>query len=103
MKLAKVIQTYVKFKRSMGMHFHSEDCLLRAFCRAVGDAKVDISGVTPAATQAFLDGKGPVTAVWGLKFRDRRSFYRFAVSRRFATNYPLPPALPPFPPPLAPR
>ena len=23
MKLAKVIQTYVKFKRSMGMHFHS--------------------------------------------------------------------------------
>src|SRR5438034_1230097 len=102
MKLAKVIQTYVKFKRSMGMHFHSEDCLLRAFCRAVGDAKVDISGVTPAATQAFLDGKGPVTAVWGLKFRVLRSFYRFAVSRGFATNSPLPTSLPPLPPPFVP-
>lgn len=102
MKLAKVIQTYVKFKRSMGMHFHSEDCLLRAFCRVVGGAKVDISGVTRAATQAFLDGKGPVTAVWGLKFRVLRSFYRFAVSRGFATNSPLPTSLPPLPPPFVP-
>src|SRR3989442_14103753 len=78
MKLAKVIQTYVAFKRSMGMHFHSEDCLLRAFCRAVGGVEVDISNVKPAAVQAFLKGKGPVTAVWGLKFRVLRSFYRFA-------------------------
>ena len=102
MKLAKVIYTYVKFKRSMGMHFHSEDCLLRAFCRAVGGAKVDISGVKPAATQAFLDGKGPVTAVWGLKFRVLRSFYRFAISRGFAKNSPLPTSLPSLPPPFVP-
>src|SRR5438445_9295026 len=81
MKLAKVIQSYVTFKRSMGMHFHSEDCLLRAFCRAVGGIELDISNVKPAAVQAFLDGKGPVTAVWGLKFRILRSFYRFAISR----------------------
>ena len=87
MKLAKVIQTYVTFKRSTGMHFHSEDCLLRAFCRAAGG--VDISNVKPAAVQAFLDGKGPVTAVWGLKFRVLRSFYRFAISRGFATHSPL--------------
>ena len=100
MKLAKVIQTYVTFKRSMGMHFHSEDCLLRAFCRAVGD--VDISHVKPAAVQAFLDGKGPVTAVWGLKFRVLRSFYRFAISRGFATHSPLPTSLPQLPPPFVP-
>ena len=100
MKLAKVIQTYVTFKRSMGMHFHSEDCLLRAFCRAVGG--VDISNVKPAAVQAFLDGKGPVTAVWGLKFRVLRSFYRFAISRGFATHSPLPTSLPQLPPPFVP-
>src|SRR5438034_4561847 len=100
MKLAKVIQTYVTFKRSMGMHFHSEDCLLRAFCRAAGG--VDISNVTPAAVQAFLDGKGPVTAVWGLKFRVLRSFYRFAISRGFATHSPLPTSLPQLPPPFVP-
>jgi site-specific recombinase XerD len=100
MKLAEVIQTYVTFKRSMGMHFHSEDCLLRAFCRAVGD--VDILNVKPAAVQAFLDGKGPVTAVWGLKFRVLRSFYRFAISRGFATQSPLPTSLPQLPPPFVP-
>src|SRR5437867_3822151 len=100
MKLAKVIQTYVTFKRSMGMHFHSEDCLLRAFCRAAGG--VDISNVKPAAVQAFLDGKGPVTAVWGLKFRVLRSFYRFAISRGFATHSPLPTSLPQLPPPFVP-
>jgi site-specific recombinase XerD len=100
MKLAKVIQTYVSFKRSMGMHFHSEDCLLRAFSRAVGG--VDISDVTPGAVQAFLDGKGPVTAVWGLKFRVLRSFYRFAISRGFATHSPLPTSLPQLPPPFVP-
>jgi len=100
MKLAKVIQTYVTFKRSMGMHFHSEDCLLRAFCRAVGSG--NISNVKPAAVQAFLDGKGPVTAVWGLKFRVLRSFYRFAISRGFATHSPLPTSLPQLPPPFVP-
>jgi site-specific recombinase XerD len=100
MKLAKVIQTYVCFKRSMGMHFHSEDCLLRAFSRAVGS--VDISNVKPAAVQAFLKGKGPVTAVWGLKFRVLRSFYRFAISRGFATHSPLPTSLPQLPPPFVP-
>ena len=102
MKLAKVIQTYVTFKRSMGMHFHSEDCLLRAFCRAVGSVKVDISDVKPASVQAFLDGKGPITAVWGLKFRVLRSFYRFTISRGFATNSPLPTSLPQLPPPFVP-
>jgi len=102
MKLAKVIQSYVTFKRSMGMHFHSEDCLLRAFCRAVGGIELDISNVKPAAVQAFLDGKGPVTAVWGLKFRILRSFYRFAISRGFAAHSPLPTSLPQLPPPFVP-
>jgi integrase/recombinase XerD len=102
MKLDKMIQTYVSFKRSMGMHFHSEDCLLRAFCRAVGGAELDISDVKPAPVQAFLDGKGRVTAVWGLKFRVLRSFYRFVISRGFATNSPLPTSLPQLPPPFVP-
>lgn len=102
MKLAKVIHTYVTFKRSMGMHFHSEDCLLRAFCRAVSGVELDIGDIKPAAVQAFLDGKGPVTAVWGLKFRVLRSFYRFAISRGFTTNSPLPTNLPQLPPPFVP-
>jgi site-specific recombinase XerD len=102
MKLAKVIQTYVTFKRSMGMHFHSADCLLRAFCRAAGGVKVDVSDVKPATVLRFLEGKGPITAVWGLKFRVLRSFYRFAISRGFTANSPLPTTLPQLPSPFVP-
>jgi len=100
MKLAELINTYVTFKRSMGMRFHSEDCLLRAFCRAMGE--VDVSEVKPEHVLAFIAGKGPVTAFWNLKFKVLRSFYRFAVSRGFTATCPLPANLPKFPPPFEP-
>lgn len=102
MKLIEVITTYVTFKRSLGLRFDSADRLLRRFCRAVGGADVDIRDITPAAVLAYLDGKGPVTAGWGLRFHTVDRFYRFAISRGFIAGSPLPTDLPQLPPPFVP-
>jgi integrase/recombinase XerD len=102
MKLIKVITTYVTFKRSLGLHFVSDDRRLRRFCRAVGGVDVNIGDVTAAAVLAYLDGKGPVTASWGLKFHTLDRFYRFAISRGFTAGSPLPTDLPQLPPPFVP-
>jgi site-specific recombinase XerD len=102
MKLIKAITTYVTFKRSLGLHFASDDRQLRRFCRAVGGADVNMGGVTLAVVLAYLDGKGPVTATWGLKFHTLDRFYRFAISRGFTADSPLPTDLPQLPPPFVP-
>jgi integrase/recombinase XerD len=102
MKLIKAITTYVTFKRSLGLHFVSDDRRLRRFCRAVGGVDVNIRDVTPAAVLAYLDGKGPVTAGWDLKFHILDRFYRFAISRGFTASSPLPTDLPQLPPPFVP-
>ena len=102
MKLIKAITTYVTFKRSLGLHFDSDDCRLRRFCRTMGGADVNMRDVTPAAVLAYLDGKGPVTAGWGLRFHTLDRFYRFAISRGFTASSPLPTDLPQLPPPFVP-
>jgi integrase/recombinase XerD len=102
MKLFKVITIYVTFKRSLGLHFDSDDRQLRRFCRALDGAHVDIRDVTPAAVLAYLDGKGPVTATWGLKFHTLDRFFRYAISRGFTADSPLPPDLQQLPPPFVP-
>jgi integrase/recombinase XerD len=100
MKLAQCLQTYIAFKRSLGMRFRSDAEALWAFGRAMGDR--DIADVTPDAVRTFLDGHGPLTAFWRQKWIILRSFYRFALSRGFITTSPVPATPPRFPPPLTP-
>jgi site-specific recombinase XerD len=100
MTLAACIQSYVAFKWSLGMRFRSEAETLRAFGRSMGDR--DLVEVTPDAVRAFLAGTGPITAFWRQKWIILRGFYRFALSRGFATTSPVPVTPPRFPPPLTP-
>ena len=65
MRLADLIDTYVTFKRSMGMRCRTDAQLLKSFCRATGD--IDIAEVRPETVCAFIAGKGPVTATWKQK------------------------------------
>jgi integrase/recombinase XerD len=96
MRLHDAVETYIAFKRSLGMRLCSEAGVLRAFCRAVGE--IDVTDVTPEAVLAFVAGPGPVTAGWKQKASVLRSFYRYAVGRGFAATSPLPTILPKFPP-----
>ena len=72
MKLRDLVETYIGYKRSLGMRFHSDANTLRAFCRAIGEVAVD--DVRPQAALEFIAGTGPVTAHWRQKFVILRSF-----------------------------
>jgi site-specific recombinase XerD len=97
MKLAAVIENYIQFKRALGMHLRSEAAMLRRFSRKMG--AIDISDVRPNAVRSFIVGRGPVTTSCKQHLSVLSSFYRYALSREFATTSPLPTTLPKIPPP----
>lgn len=96
MMLADVIDTYLTRQRSLGMRFDAAERLLRHFGRVMGHPP--IQEVTPAAILDFLNGNGALTATWTLKHRVLTGLYRFAVSREYVNNSPLPTNLPKLPP-----
>jgi len=96
MRLVDVIDAYLTRQRSLGMRFDSAGQLLRRFSRAMGDRP--IQEVTPEAILDFLNGDGVLTATWTLKHKVLTGLYRFAVSRGYVVNSPLPTALPKLPP-----
>jgi integrase len=96
MRLADVVDAYLARQRSLGMRFDSAGQLLRRFSRAMGDRP--IREVTPEAILDFLNVGGMVTATWTLKHKVLTGLYRFAISRGYVDDSPLPTVLPKLPP-----
>lgn len=97
MRLSDLVDSYVTFKRSLGMRFHTQGRVLSRFCRRMGD--IDTVDVQPEAVHLFLTGAGQITAGWQVKYFALDGLYRYAVSRGFAAISPLPifrPELPPY-------
>jgi integrase/recombinase XerD len=99
--IAAVVSLYLSHKRALGYRFHAEGFILRAFCKAVGDAPMN--DVESGAVLDFLNGDGPVTETWVKKYHVLSGFYRFAMARGLAISAPLPrqiaiPAVPAFVP-----
>jgi len=92
MKLSAVVTRYLSHKRALGHRFRSEEAVLRAFCKAVGDKP--IATIEPETILAFLSGNGPVTEYWVKKYRVLAGLYRFALARGLADRVPLPTAIP---------
>lgn len=100
MRLRDLVEAYINYKRSLGMHFVSNAAVLRSFCHAMGDIAVE--AVRPEPVLAFIAGTGPLTTRWGLKFCILRGFYRYAQERGWVSMSPLPSDVPKLPPPLTP-
>ncbi len=100
MKLAQAIHDYVALKQAMGSRFRTEATILKAFCKALGD--VAMAQVQPQQVANYLAGTGPVTRYWHRKYEALSGFYRFAVSRGYATHSPLPTTVPKRPQPFRP-
>jgi hypothetical protein len=88
MRLHDLVETYIAYKRSLGMRYRSQVAVLRAYCRVMGD--VAIEEVRPESVLAFIVGTGPVTTRWMEYYRVLGGLYRYAISRGFATISPLP-------------
>jgi integrase/recombinase XerD len=100
MRLHDLVETYITYKRSLGMRYRSQVAVLRAYCRVMGD--VAIEEVRPESVLAFITGTGPVTTRWIEYNRVLVGLYRYAISRGFATISPLPTNTPKLPLPFVP-
>jgi len=92
MKLATLIDSYISFKRNVGMRFNAENRALRAFSKALGD--VDITEVERKQVLRYINGQGPVTFFWHRKYEALTGFYRFAIARGYIAESPLPTVIP---------
>src|SRR6516165_8914920 len=93
MRLAQAIAQYVDFRKSLGTKFENNAKLLRSFSRAIGE-ETELSVVREDRVKAFLDGRGPLTSFWHSKHAALCGFYRYAVTRGYATCVPLPTIIP---------
>lgn len=96
MKLIDVIDAYVVLQQSLGMRSETAQQTLRQFGRRMGDIRID--EVQAQQVTKFLQGSGPLSATWLVKYRLLSGLYRFAISRGHVNDSPLPSTLPKLPP-----
>lgn len=101
MKLQTLITNYISYRQALGTRFQTNATILRAFGRAIG-TQADVTGVRAKQVAVFLAGAGPVTSNWHIKYSALRGFYRYAISRGYTADMPLPTVLPKRPPPFVP-
>lgn len=96
MKLATAIEAYIELQRSIGLRSETARRTLRQFGRYMGDIHID--EIQAQQVLGFLQGTGPLSSAWRVKYRLLSGFYRFAISRGHAAVSPLPSNLPKLPP-----
>jgi integrase/recombinase XerD len=100
--LQQLIEQYVTFRQTLGERFKANAAHLRAFGRTLG-CQADVADVKVEQVNTFLAGTGPVTRTWHEKHNALLGFYRYAVSRGYATMTPLPAFVPKRPPRFVPH
>ncbi|OGT36166.1 MAG: integrase [Gammaproteobacteria bacterium RIFCSPHIGHO2_12_FULL_37_14] len=102
MKLNKIITQYVTYRRSLGEKFKTNESYLKAFCKKTGASK-NIKLITEKMTNKFLYGDSKnITSGWFTKHTALLGFYRYALTRGYVKNIPLPRILPKRPQPFIP-
>jgi site-specific recombinase XerD len=100
MKLKDLITQYVTFRKSMGGYFESAASVLNTFCNRMG-RDIDLADIRAEHVEQFLAGTG-LNSYWRRKYDTLRGFYRYATSRGFVNQAPLPATVPKMPPRFVP-
>ena len=87
-KITHEIHEFILYKQSLGMTYKNRALKLTAFARLAGPVEMD--AISPETVRRFLDAGRPVTAEWFNKFSALKMFFRFALSRGYATRNSLP-------------
>jgi integrase/recombinase XerD len=101
MKLIETVEIYIRYRKSMGEKFYTNELYLKAFSRFLG-GDIEITGVSVDKVTAFLYGNTPVTSTWFIKYNALLGFYRYAISRGYVRFSPLPTTIPKRPLPFIP-
>ena len=88
MSTVSIIANYIEHNRCLGKRFATEETILTAFGRSVGD--VPLRHIRPAMISQFLDRNGTNEATVRKKHRVLAGFFRFAVTRRRLRASPMP-------------
>ena len=89
MTLQEAINQYVVWRQTMGTQFSSGVRVLRCYCQSIG-GETGCDAVRDEQVLAFLKGNGPLTRYRANKYTVLSGFYRYAISRGYATRSPLP-------------
>src|SRR5207245_1473064 len=81
---------YTALNQSMGMRFHVDEAILKAFHRHAGE--VDLAAISPDVVVAFFQPRHRVTSTWLMKHRALRRFYQHAITRGLVARSPVPTA-----------
>ncbi len=102
MKIHQLIEQYVRYRRSLGEKFKTNETCLKAFCSTVGP-ETHIRAITEQMAHRYLYGKSKtVTTGWFVKHSALLGFYQYSLTRNYVTEIPLPKTLPKRPPGLIP-
>ena len=101
MKLRAAIERFILSRQSLGTRFVTQSSVLRHFLKCV-EGGIGCDEITREQVCAFVAGIGPLTQTRALKYSVLAGFYRYAISRGYATRWPLPDIEPKKPRPAAP-
>ena len=101
MNLREAVDRFIEFRKALGSRFVTQEYVLRGFVRRV-DGEAGCDDVTVEQVCVFLAGEGPLTQSRALRYSVLSGFYRYAVSRGYASRSPLPDNEPKKPPPPRP-
>ncbi len=101
MKLSALIESYITFKKSLGFSFKTNENVIRCFARTVG-LEIEITEIAKSQVIAFIDGKGPLTRTWHVKYNALKGLYKYAIRIGCAVVIPLPSIIPKQPPTMVP-
>lgn len=89
MTLRDTVDQYIAWRQNLGAKFTSAAEILHLFVKSV-HAQTKCDAVTNAQVCTFLAGNGPLTRSRANKYAALTGFYRYAISRGFATSSPVP-------------
>ena len=90
MKIREAVSQYVQWRRLHGAKFRDGAFMLQQFCnRFAGDVECD--AIRQEDILGFLAASQPLTSYRAKKYGALEGFYRYAISRGYATRSPLPP------------
>jgi site-specific recombinase XerD len=102
MKLEKLINQYITYRKSLGEKFEVDGRGLKAFCKAIGHS-INIQSISKNMINNFLYGDSKIiTSWWFRKHSTLLGFYQYALTHNYITAIPLPSVLPKRPQPFVP-
>ena len=89
MNLREAMDRYIEWQRSHGAKFETSAHTLLRFVKGI-DGEMDCDTVTRSQVLDYLAGNGPLTRYRENKYCALTGFYRYAISRGYASSSPLP-------------